>query len=205
MAHTEPRIDEYISKAAPFAQPILTHLRKLIHKACSTVHETIKWSFPNFMYNKAILCSMASFKQHCSFGFWHASLLKDPHNILVFGERSAMGHLGAIRSLADLPKDDILIAYLQEAMQLIDKGTKPPKKDKPAVPQPLEIPDYLQEALEANTLANTHFYSFSPSQKKEYVQWITEAKTDATRNKRMTTAIEWLQEGKTRNWKYEKC
>lgn len=201
----DPRVDAYIAKAAPFAQPILKHLRELVHQACPDAHETIKWSFPNYEYGGAILCSMAAFKQHCSFGFWLGSLLTDPKGLLLTGsDKTAMGHLGQIRSVSDLPEDRVLLAYIREAMALTDRGAKVPRKPK-AAPQALVLPEPFREALAGNKEAQAHFEAFSPSQKKEYVTWITEAKTEATRDKRMATALEWIAEGKGRNWKYERC
>jgi len=199
----DTRIDAYIAKAQPFAQPILSHLRELIYKACPGVEETIKWSFPNFMYKGAILCNMAAFKEHMAFGFWKASIMDDPHGILTITEREAMGHMGQIRSLKDLPKDKILKEYIKQAAKLNEQGVKVEKKVKNA-PKELEVPDYLLKAIKKNKAAFKTFESFSTTNKREYVDWITEAKTDATRDKRMAQAIEWMAEGKIRNWKYLK-
>lgn len=199
----DERIDAYIAKAQPFAQPILSHLRELIHAACPGVEETIKWSFPNFMYKGAILCSMAAFKEHMAFGFWKASIMDDPHGILTITEREAMGHMGQIRSLKDLPKDKVLKDYINQAAKLNEQGVKIEKKVKSA-PKELEIPDYLLKAIKKNKAAFKTFETFSTTNKREYVDWITEAKTDETRHKRTTQAIEWMAEGKIRNWKYLK-
>lgn len=205
MPVTDPRVDEYINKSAEFAKPILHHLRGLVHTACPAVTETIKWSFPNFDYAGSILCSMASFKQHCAFNFWRAALLSDPDKILEVGsEKNAMGSLGQIKSLAELPPDEVMIKYLKEAMTLVEKGAKVPKKAKPLVAADLVVPDYFKAALQENETAFINFEKFSLSHKKEYLEWITEAKTEATRSKRIATALEWLQEGKSRNWKYMK-
>ena len=199
-----PRIDAYIDKSASFAQPILTHLRDLVHQACPDVEETMKWSMPHFDY-KGVMCSMASFKQHCSFSFWKAFLLNDPKGYIK--ERAAqggegMGHLGRITSLKDLPPDKVLIDLIKQAKRLNDEGVKLPSKEKKA-PKELATPDYFLNELKKNKSALAVFENFSPSQKKEYVQWITEAKSEDTRNKRMATALEWIAEGKKRNWKYE--
>ena len=118
MSEMDSRVDAYIEKAAPFAKPILLKLRKLIFQACPEVKETIKWSFPNYEVHGAMLCNMAAFKEHCSFGFWKASLLKDPDGILHLAEKNSMGHLDRLRSLKDLPADKILISYLKEAALL---------------------------------------------------------------------------------------
>ncbi|MCW3107296.1 MAG: hypothetical protein JWQ09_1802 [Segetibacter sp.] len=205
MAAIDHRVDEYISKAADFAKPILNHLRNVIHIACPDVKETMKWSFPNFEYAGRILCSMAAFKQHCTFGFWLGSKMKDPDKLLsAVGEKTAMGHFGQIKTLDDLPPDRVLIKYIKEAMKLNEEGVKITKKVKPATQKEMEVPSYFLEAIKQNPAAFSTFGKFSPSHKKEYLEWITEAKTEATRNKRITTALEWIGEGKSRNWKYNK-
>jgi uncharacterized protein YdeI (YjbR/CyaY-like superfamily) len=205
MNSPDARIDDYISKAAPFAKPILSHLRKLVHRACPEVEETWKWSFPHFVYSGSILCSMASFKQHCSFGFWLGALMKDPEGIIQTGsEKEAMGHFGQIKTMQDLPPDNIIIVYIKEAVALIDSGAKLPKKEKAALPVHVPVPGYFLAALKKNKKALAYFDTLSPSHKKEYAQWIEEAKSDATREKRMATTLEWLEEGKQRNWKYQR-
>ncbi len=199
MSTTDPRIDAYIERSAEFAQPILAHLRELVHKACPDVTETLKLSMPSFEY-KGILCGMAAFKAHCTLMFWKQSLLESD----AFPERkTAMGSFGRLTSLTDLPKDKVVIGLVHQAMELNDKGIKVPKKT--AEKKELAVPDDLAAALHKNKKAGTHFDKFSLSQRREYVEWITEAKSDATRNKRLATAVEWLSEGKRRNWKYEKC
>jgi len=205
MPSTDKRIDAYIAKAAPFAQPVLKHLRELIHTACPDVEETIKWSFPNFMYSGAILCNMAAFKEHCAFGFWKASVMSDPDRILVTEDKPSMGHLGHLTKLSDLPKDSILKKYIKEAMRLTDEGVKLPQRQRNNEKKELIIPDYFIKAIGKNKKAQKVFDMFNYSNKKEYIQWITEAKTEATRDKRIATALEWIAEGKGRNWKYEKC
>jgi uncharacterized protein YdeI (YjbR/CyaY-like superfamily) len=205
MAKTDKRVELYIGKSAEFAKPILFHILELVHKACPDIEETFKWSFPCFMYNGSILCSMAAFKQHAVFGFWLESKMKDPHKILSRGKnRESMGHLGQLKSIKDLPSDKILISYIKEAMSLIDAGVKL-TKTKPAAKKPLKIPAYFTAAIQKNKKALNTFESFSPSHKKEYVQWVTEAKTEETRNKRLKTMVEWLSQGKIRNWKYINC
>lgn len=200
MSNRNPKIDAYIENAADFAKPVLEHLRELVHKTCPDVEEAWKWSFPNFMYKGTLLCNMAAFKQHCAFGFWKTALMPDPDHI--FGEEEGMGSLGKIRSLKDLPKDAILKKYIKAAMQLNEEGTKVQKKPK-AEKTELVTPDDLLEALKANKAAKTTYDAFSYSNKKDYVEWITEAKTDVTRTKRLTQAIAWMAEGKTRHWKYQ--
>lgn len=196
-------IDNYIAKSAAFAQPILNHLRKLVHKACPDVEEKIKWSFPHFDYKDEMLCHMAAFKQHAAFGFWKAALMKDPVLMQEARSEPAMGHLGRITSLDDLPPDKKIIAWIKEAMALNDRGIKLPSKT--AKPQKeLVIPDYIINAIKKNKKAGQVFDAFAYSHKKEYVSWVTEAKTEETRLRRLATAIEWIAEGKGRNWKYEK-
>lgn len=196
-------IDAYIAKSADFAKPILTHLRELVHKACPDVVETIKWGMPSFEY-KGILCGFASFKAHCSFGFWKASLMKD-NELLLSNAKSevAMGHLGKLTSLKDLPSDKKITAWIKDAMRLNDEGVKVEKK-KPVTQKELEIPGYFTKAVQKNKNAWKVFEAFSPSNKKEYLLWVDEAKTEDTRNKRLEQAIEWMAEGKPRNWKYMK-
>jgi uncharacterized protein YdeI (YjbR/CyaY-like superfamily) len=195
------RIDAYISKSQPFARPILKHLRQLIHDTCSEAEETVKWGFPHFEY-KGVLCSMASFKQHCAFGFWKASLMSDPHKIFSQGD-TAMGHLGQIKSLADLPSDKILKEYIKEAVKLNQAGIKLPAKT-PSAEKKLTLPGYFKKALSKSKKALKTFEGFSYSHRKEYIEWITEAKSEETRDKRLVTAIEWMAEGKSRHWKYVK-
>ncbi len=201
-----PEIDRYIEKSAEFAQPILNHIRKVVHEACPEVEEQIKWSFPNFMYHGSILCHIAAFKKHCAFGFWQGALLDDPHGILNNSETNAMGNLGRITSLADLPKDDVLRTYILQAMMLIETGLKRsnPKTSSSSTSVPHDIPECLSEALEKCPKAKATFEIFSPSKRKDYIVWINEAKTPTTKKKRLETTIEWLEEGKSKNWKYEK-
>lgn len=199
-----PQFDTYIERSAQFAQPILTHLRKLVHQACPEVEEKMKWSFPNFDYKGSILCSMAAFKQHCTFGFWLGGIMDDPDQILNKVGETAMGQLGKITSLSDLPKDEILIRYILEAKRLADEGVKLPKKAVSKTSADLDIPKELQDALNKSDKARATFDQFSNSNKKEYTMWILDAKTVSTRDKRIATAIEWMEEGKSKNWKYER-
>lgn len=201
---TDKRIDAYILNAKEFAQPILIHLRALVHAACPEVEETIKWGFPHFDYKSEMMCSMAAFKQHAVFGFWKANLMKDPILHQTAKSEVAMGHLGRITSLSDLPSDKKIIAYIKEAMKLNDLGIKVQKKEKQKDVEPIQTPDYFLAALKKNQSAKKTFELFSPSCKKEYVDWIKDAKTEVTRNKRLTQALEWMAEGKKRNWKYER-
>jgi hypothetical protein len=190
MANTDKRIDEYINSAAPFAQPILKHIRGLVHKACPEVTENVKWRFPVFEY-KGILCNMAAFKQYCSFGFWKGALMKEGASF------------DKITSLKDLPADKKLIGYIKEAVRLNEENIKLPAKPKSAIKKELPVPAVLAAALKKNKKAAATFDNFSPSHRKEYIEWINEAKTEETRDRRVATTIEWLTEGKGRHWKYQ--
>ena len=200
MGKKDPRVDAYIAKSADFARPLLKRLRKLIHAACPQVEESLKWNCPHFSHH-GMLCGFAAFKEHCRFGFWKASLMKS----LPAKKKSveAWGHHGRVARLDELPDDDAIIAQVREAAQLNEQGVKVSRpKTKPK--KPLKAPTYLVRALKGNPKASETFQRLSPSHQREYIEWITEAKTDATREKRMQTAIEWLAQGKSRNWKYER-
>ena len=200
MPDKDPRIDAYIEKSADFAKPIMTHLRKVIHKASPKITENIKWSMPAFEY-KGLVCGFAAFKQHCTFGFWKQSLLEQG---AFSSEKTAMGSFGRITSRKDLPPDEMLIKLIRQAVELNENGVKVDKK-KPAAKKELVVPDMLTAALKKNKAAQKAFDNFPYSCKKEYVEWITEAKTEPTREKRLAQTLEWLAEGKRRNWKYENC
>ncbi|MBA2241478.1 MAG: YdeI/OmpD-associated family protein [Chthoniobacterales bacterium] len=201
MASKDPRIDLYIAKAAPFAQPILQHLRDIVHAGCPQVDETLKWSMPHFDH-KGVLCGMAAFTRHCTFGFWKAAPIVGDDKP---GNSDAMGHFGRITSLADLPPDSLLIGYVRKAVELNDAGVKSPTRSKPkAKPEPLVVPDYFRDALRNNRKAETTFDGFSYSKQKDYIEWVTEAKRAETRDQRLATAVEWLAEGKPRMWKYQR-
>jgi uncharacterized protein YdeI (YjbR/CyaY-like superfamily) len=200
----DARIDAYIAKAADFAKPILEHIRKLVHKAVPDVTETVKWSMPFFEVNGTILCNMAAFKQHCAFGFWNASQLKDKEGILQIRDKNAMGHLDRLSSLKDIPADKIMVDYIKEAALLIREGRNIPARAKKEPKKELPVPAGLTAVLKKNKKAQAAFEGFSPSHRREYIEWISEAKTEATRDKRIATMLEWLAEGKSRNWKYEK-
>jgi uncharacterized protein YdeI (YjbR/CyaY-like superfamily) len=196
MGKRDPRVDGYIDNSAPFAKPILKHLRRVVHTGCPDVEETIKWQFPHFDY-KGMICGMAAFKGHCTLGFWKASLILGSNKA---GEEG-MGQFGRITSLADLPDEKILIGYVRKAAKLNDAGVKRPRA-KPKIQKRLSVPKDLKVALQKNAKARKSFDGFSPSQKREYVEWITEAKREETRKERLKTAIKWMAEGKVRNWKY---
>jgi hypothetical protein len=200
MGSRDPRVDTYIAKAAPFANPILTRIRAAVHKGCPDVEETMKWSFPHFDY-KGMLCAMAAFKQHCTLGFWKASLLDA--RVVGSKPKEAMGHFGRITSVDDLPSEKALAALVRQAARLNDEGVKVVRERKAPKPMPTAPPAFLK-ALRSNEKAQATYEAFSPSHRREYLEWIAEAKTDATRGKRIATTIEWLAAGKSRNWKYER-
>ena len=198
MGSKDPRIDAYIAKSAEFAKPILKHLRKVVHAGCPQVEETMKWSMPHFDY-KGVMCGMAAFKQHCVFGFWKEALIFDRDNAT---EKTAMGSFGCINSLADLPSDKTLIHYVKKATALNEAGIKAPGRTQPKKREPLAVPDYFSAALKKNAKARTTFENFAPSKRREYLEWVTEAKREETRNERLATSIKWLAQGKPRHWKY---
>lgn len=193
--------DEYINKSADFAKPILMHLRELIHQTCPEVTETKKWSFVCFEY-KGMMFNFAAFKKHCAFGFWKAVLMKDPLLIQNAKSESAMGHLGKITSLNDLPSDKKIIAYIKEAMKLNEMGIIFPQKKSKEIMETI-VPENFLASLKKNKKAFDNFEAFAPSHKKEFVQWISEAKREETRIKRIEKAIEMIVEGKSKHWKYE--
>lgn len=201
MTSSDPRIDAYIAKSKPFARPILKYLRATVHRAVPNVEETMKWSFPHFTTNGENLCAMASFKEHCAFGFWKQSRMPDPKKIFNRGEK-AMGSLGRISSLKDLPPAKLLMDYLRTAAKLNDGSSAVRKMPKKAPKPPVRTPRDLAKALSKNAKAKAIFQAFPPSHKREYVEWILEAKTAETRARRIETAVEWISEGKQRNWKY---
>ncbi len=206
MATSDRRIDAYISRSQEFARPILKHLRSVVHKAIPNIEETIKWGFPHFMAHGAIVCSMASFTQHCGFVFWKGAQLPDPYKIFGRGEK-AMGQLGKIRSVRDLPNAKILSEYLKAAAALNKAATPGPRATKnvrTAPAKPLRTPSDLAKALARNAKARTFWSSFPPSHRKEYINWIMGAKADDTRARRLATSIEWISKGKPQNWRYMK-
>jgi uncharacterized protein YdeI (YjbR/CyaY-like superfamily) len=205
----DPRIDAYIAKSKPFAQPILAHIRKLVHKACPGAVETIKWSRPFFEYKSAILCNMSSFKEHCSFGFWGKEISAVLRDAKVL-QPGAMGSLGRLTRVEDLPSDKHMLGLLSQAVAFIDSGnyTSPIAARQRVVKAPApaaQAPPEFTKALKANKKASVAFAAFSPSCKREYIEWIADAKRAETRGKRIATAIDWISEGKQRNWKYQIC
>lgn len=198
MGTRDPRVDAYVAKSAEFARPILEHLRETIHAACPDVAETIRWGFPHFDAG-GMLCSMASFKAHCAFGFWKGALL--------FGEsdkgKEAMGQFGRIASVSDLPPKRELVRLVKAARKLNEEGAAVPKAKAKAPKPPVETPADFAAALKRNAKARETFEGFPPSHRRDYVEWIVEAKRDETRRRRIAQAVARLAEGKSRNWKYE--
>lgn len=197
MPKTDPRVDAYIKKAPTFAQPILAHLRTLVHAAVPDVAETMKWSSPHFDY-KGIFCGMSAFKQHVGFGFWKAGLMKD---VLPGSGLSSAGQFGKITTLGDLPSEQQLTKIIKVAKKLNDDEVKAPPMRKGPRPA-LKPPADLLAALSKNKKAKSTFDNFPPGQQREYVSWVLDAKQAETRAKRISTAIEWMADGKVRNWKY---
>ena len=199
MGTRDPRIDAYIASSAGFAQPILEHLRRTVHEACPQVEETMKWSMPHFMY-EGMLCGMAAFKAHCTFGFWKGALLVGDNGGAA---GNAMGQFGRITKLSDLPPKKTLLALVRRAVALNEQGATSPARRKPKK-EPVETPDDLVAALAKNRKARTTFEKFSPSQRREYVEWVAGARRAETRARRLATTLEWLAEGKPMHWKYAK-
>lgn len=195
---TDPRIDAYIAKQADFARPILTWLRDRVHAACPAVEEGIKWGMPAFAHAGRPLAHMAAFKAHASFGFWYRDAMETGK------EGEAMGQFGRIASLTDLPDAAAMEAQIRAAVALIESGDIPKRAAKQPKPE-AQIPSALAEALARDPEAAANFDAFSPSARRDYCDWIAEAKRDATRDKRIAEAVGWIREGKKRHWKYENC
>ena len=201
MGKKDPRVDGYIARSADFARPILTHIRKVVHAACPEVEETLKWSSPHFMY-KGMLCGMASFKEHCAFGFWKEALLRDRLEGLAAAGGPAMGQFGRITAVSDLPDEKTLRRLIEAAAELNDRGIKSPAKTRPKGDHQLKVPGYFMAALRKNRKALAAFEGFSYSNKKDYVEWVTGAKGEETCRRRLDTSVAWMAEGKVHNWKY---
>jgi uncharacterized protein YdeI (YjbR/CyaY-like superfamily) len=200
MVTADSRVDAYIAQSAPFARPILAYLREVVGEACPQGEETIKWGSPHLTYKGRLVCGMAAFKQHATFGFWQGGK--------VLGEalgraEAAMGQFGRLTDVSQLPPREVLEDYVRQAVCLIDEGAtrKPTKAARPALP----VPEDLARALAAMPAAQATFDAFPPGQRREYIEWLTEAKRDETRQRRLAQAVEWMAEGKPRNWKYLNC
>lgn len=197
----DERIDAYIARQADFARPILERLRAQVHAACPEAEETLKWSAPAFMYKGEILGIMAAFKKHAAFNLWRGSQVLDQTG----AQDQAMGQFGRMASVEDVPDPAAFGAIIGKATALVDAGVKAPATKKGPPKPPAEAPDDLQKALAANEAAAATFAGFSPSARRDYVEWITDAKQAITRDRRIAQAVEWMAEGKKRHWKYEKC
>lgn len=191
------KVDDYILQSQDFAKPILTHLRKLIQIACPQVEESIKWGHPHFEY-KGLLCNVAAFNRHCAFGFWKAALMKDAE-LLTKNNNDAMGHSGKLKSISDLPKDKIIIARVKEAVLLNEQGVHLPAKKHSEKNPEIKVPLLLKNELIKNKEVDQKFNSLSPSHKKEYIEWIEDAKKEETKFKRIASTIKWVMEGKSTN------
>lgn len=202
MGKKDVRVDAYIAKSPDFARPILTYLRDVVHEGCPGVAETMKWSTPTFDHH-GILCSMAAFKQHCVFGFWKAPLLTLDGKPLVKKMESGAGQFGKLTTVKDLPARSKLLKLVKDAATLNESGIALERAPRAAA-RPVQVPPDLTRALRTNATARAVFAAFSPSHKREYVEWIVEAKTAETRQRRLDTALEWMSEGKPRNWKYSR-
>ncbi|WP_408953373.1 YdeI/OmpD-associated family protein [Lysobacter sp. Hz 25] len=201
MSQPDPRIDAYIAKAAPFAQPILEHLRALVHAACPQVEEAIKWGIPSFVYRGKLMCSMAAFKQHATFGFWQGANIGGAQRS---ADSDAMGQFGRLSKIGDLPGKRELTRLVKQAMALIEAGVTRPASKRAQPKPPVELPADLAAALalKKNAKAKATYEAFPPSQRRDYVEWIESAKREDTRKARVAQAVEWMAEGKGRNWKY---
>ena len=203
MSALNKKVDTYINNSADFAKELLEYLRNIIHKTCPDVEEDIKWGTPHYSYKGDHLCMMAGFKNHCSFSLYKAELMKDKaiQDSVKAGKK--FGYMDKLKSVSELPKKNILVSLIKEAMTLNEQGIKK-EISKSAKPKVLEVPDYFEKELKANTKAKEVFYSKSDSFRKEYIVWISDAKTDETRRKRMDEALEWIADGKGRFWKFKK-
>lgn len=200
MGTRSPEVDAYIAAAAEFARPILEKIRAAFHAGCPELEERLKWGAPSFEY-KGPLGGMTAFKRHAAFGFWKARLMTDAHGLFAGAPRaSAMGV--RVESLAQLPPRRVLVAYVKEARRLNDAGITEPRRARPKRAAPVTLPPDLAAALASNARARRTFEAFPPSCRREYVEWISEARRDATRARRLATTLEWLAQGKRRNWRY---
>lgn len=203
MSNYNKKVTDYIAKSADFAKPILNHLREIIQSTCPDAEEDIKWGTPHYSYKGDHLVMMAGFKNHCSFSLYKAEMMKDKtiQDSVMTGKK--FGYMDKVKDFSELPAKKVLVAYIKEAMMINESGIKKerPKADKPKV---VELPDYFAKALKANAKANKVFNEKSDSFRKEYIVWITDAKTEDTRQKRIEQSLEWIAEGKGRFWQYAK-
>lgn len=195
MGEKSPEVTAYIAKSAPFAKPIFERLRRLFHAACPAIEEKLKWGCPSFEY-KGMVGGFAGFKEHAAFGFWRQDVLPDPEGL--FKSRGAFG--SKLTGVSELPSDEIILQYIRRAVEMNEKGAPARFKAKPK--PPLKVPSYFLAAVRRNPKALATYQAFPPSQKREYVEWVVDAKQEETRTKRLETAVAWMAQGKVRNWKY---
>lgn len=194
----DARVDDYIAKRQAFAQPILNHLRELLHRHAPGCEETLKWGVPHFVLNGQNLAGMAAFKGHATFGFWRdEDVTGSPR------DTGAMGSMGRLASLADLPSDEQMAAWIEKAAALCATGK--PKRPAPRPKAALDLPGDLSAALRANAAAQGHWDAFSPGKRRDYIEWVIEAKREETRFNRIATIVAQVAEGKDRNWRYRAC
>lgn len=198
MAKKNPKIDAYINKSPAYAKPILKRLRTIIHKTCPKVVEDIKWGAPFYLYQDRVLCATPAFKAHAALIFWKSALIKKEKGKKA---KADLKHMRRISNASDLLSQSELTSYIKLAMHFNEPTTKLPPREKRSAP--LKVPADLAKALRGNAKANANFKAFTPSKKKDYVYWITGAKTEVTRKSRLATAVQWIAQGKSRNWKYE--
>ena len=194
----DPRVDAYIARQAEFARPILTELRRRLHAACPDLNETLRWSMPSFDHKGKIVAQMAAFKAHATFGFWQRE------GTPTEKQHEAMGQLGRLVSVDELPDEATFAGWVRAAVERIEDPVAP-KRPRAAPKGEAEVPPELAEALADDDRAAATFNGFPPSCRREYCEWIAEAKRAETRARRVAEAIGWLREGKRRNWKYEAC
>lgn len=204
MSNADPKVDVYSENAEAFARPIMAHLRGLIRAACPDVTETVKWGIPHFDYRGEMMCIFAAYRAHCAFSFWKDSLMSDARLKANADLPAAKRFMGKLTTLADLPSDAELTAWIREAMSLNERGVKLAPRKSTGAPKPVGVPAAFAERLAANPSVKAVFEGKSASFQKEYNLWIGEAKTDATRDKRIDEALAWIADGKGRFWKYAK-
>lgn len=197
MAKPNPRVDAYIAKAAPFARPILAHLRAVVRAAAPQAEEEIKWGMPFFTYRGKLLCHLAAFKAHAAFGFYRGAEVLDGAET-----RDAMGSFGRITDLRDLPPKRVIALYVKKAIALADSSAAAPRKARTPRPLPKMPPD-LARALQVDAVASRQWKAFTPGKRREYLAWILEAKQAETRARRVAQTVAQVRVGKSQNWKYE--
>jgi uncharacterized protein YdeI (YjbR/CyaY-like superfamily) len=203
MKNTNPAVDAYIAKAEPFARPILTKIREAFHAGCPELEEKIKWGCPSFDH-EGMLGGMSAFKKHVGFGFWKAAIMEDPEGLFGDDPKASPMHIKAA-TVGDLPSKKVLVAYVEQAVAVNEAGKTVPRKSSGKTKADLDVPEYFAAAVSADAKAAAVWEAFSYSKQKEYLEWVTGAKREATRDKRLAQAVEWISEGKSRNWKYERC